>query len=171
MTTALPGRLNEGVLINAPAGYLEFGPNPLPAALTVPGSPIASLEVQIGTGPLTPVTAAIDSGGLAGAIPSSLAGNNVVLSPPGLPFTVNETLAPGTQISVYTSNGATLLYQYTTTAADTPVVVPGDTTTVPFNTGLVPFLQQPVYIANGPNSGSPGFAPFAPNVGTTIFDQ
>jgi len=76
-----------------------------------------------------------------------------------------------TQISVYSSNGQTLLYQYTTTAADTPVVVPGNTTTVPFNTGFVPFLQQPVYIANGPNSGSPGVPPFAPNVGTTIFDQ
>jgi hypothetical protein len=30
---------------------------------------------------------------------------------------------------------------------------------------------RPVYIANGPNTGSPGIPPtFTPNVGTTIFD-
>jgi hypothetical protein len=27
----LPGTLGQGVLINEPAGTLEFGPNPLPA--------------------------------------------------------------------------------------------------------------------------------------------
>ena len=40
-----------------------------------------------------------------------------------------------------------------------------------FNTGFVPFLQQPIYVANGPNGGSPGIPPdFAANVGMTIFD-
>ena len=71
VTTALPGQLSQGVLINAPGHYLEFGPNPLAAGVSVPGSPITTLDVQINNGPLTSVTAAIDSGGQYGSIPSS----------------------------------------------------------------------------------------------------
>lgn len=170
VTSALPGQLNQGVLINAAGHYLEFGPNPLPAGISVPGSPIATLDVQINNGPLTPVTAAIDSGGQYGSVPASLAGNTVVpVTDGGVIF--SETLAPGTQISVYTSDGQTLLYQFTTTATQSPVVTPGDASNGIFNTGFVPFLQQPIYIASGPNSGSPGIpGAFAPNIGTTIFD-
>jgi hypothetical protein len=173
VTAALPGQLNQGVLINAPGHYLEFGPNPLPAGVSVAGSPITTLDVQINNGPLTTVTAVIDSGGQYGTIPSSLVGNNVVaVTEPGLPVSFGEALPVGTQISVYTSNGQTLLYQFTTTATQSPVVVPGVASSSDiFNTGFVPFMDQPVYIANGPNSGSPGIpGAFAPNVGTTIFD-
>jgi hypothetical protein len=167
----LPGQLNQAVLINAAGHYLEFGPNPLPAGVSVAGSPITTLDVQINNGPLTTVTAAIDSGGQCGSIPASLAGNNIgPVTDDGVTFA--ETLAPGTQISVYTSDGQTLLYQFTTTATQSPVVTPGEASASNiFNTGFVPFLQQPIYIANGPNSGSPGIpGTFSPNVGTTIFD-
>jgi hypothetical protein len=171
VTSALPGQLSQGVLINPAGHYLEFGPNPLAAGVSVAGSPITTLDVQINNGPLTTVTAAIDSGGLYGSIPSSLVGNNSVpVALAGVSF--GEALAPGTQISVYTSNGQTLLYQFTTTATESPVVVPGNASTSDiFNTGFVPFLQQPIYIASGPNGGSPGISgTFAPNIGTTIFD-
>jgi hypothetical protein len=173
VTTALPGQLNQGVLINAPGHYLEFGPNPLTAGVSVPGSPITTLDVQINNGPLTTVTAAIDSGGEYGSVPSSLVGNNVVpVTEAGLPISFGEALPVGTQISVYTSNGQTLLYTFTTTATQSPVVVPGQASSSDiFNTGFVPFMDGPVYIANGPNTGSPGIpGSFAPNVGTTIFD-
>ena len=170
VTAALPGQLNQGVLINPAGRYLEFGPNPLQAGISVPGSPIATLEVKINDGPLTPVITAIDSGGQYGSIPASLAGNAAVpVTSDGV--ILAETLAPGTQISVYTGDGQTLLYQFTTTATQSPVVTPGDASNSIFNTGFVPFLQQPIYIASGPNSGSPGIpGAFAPNVGTTIFD-
>jgi PE family len=171
VTTALPGQLNQGVLINAPGGYLEFGPNPLPAGVSVPGAPITTLDVQINNGPLQSVTAAIDSGGEFGSIPSSLVGNNTVPVTEG-PLIFDQALPAGTNISVYTSNGQTLLYSFTTTATESPVVTPGVASTSNiFNTGFVPFMDGPVYIANGPNAGSPGIpGSFAPNVGTTIFD-
>jgi hypothetical protein len=172
VTTALPGQLSQGVLINAPGHYLEFGPNPLTPGVSVPGSPITTLDVQINNGPLTAVTAAIDSGGQYGSIPSSLVGSTVPVTLPGLPVSFGQALPVGTQISVYTSNGQTLLYQFTTTATQSPVVTPGTPSASNiFNTGFVPFMDQPIYIANGPNAGSPGIpGVFAPNVGTTIFD-
>ena len=165
VTASLPGQLNEGVLINATsptAGYLEFGPNPLtpiPNA-SVPGSPLTTVEVSVNGAPLQPVSTAIDSGGQYGALPASIVGSHTVPITIG-PFSFGETVPAGTTISVYTSDGATLLYSYTTTAPTGP----GVTSTVPssfgaFNTGAVPFVQTPVYISNSPSG-----------VGTTIFDQ
>jgi hypothetical protein len=54
----------------------------------------------------------------------------------------------GTTISVYTSDGQTLLYSYTTTATNTPFVTSGGT----MNTGYIPFAQQPVYVAYSPTA-------------------
>lgn len=174
VAAALPGQLSQGVLINAPGGYLQFGANPLPAAVSVPGAPITNLEVQVGSGPLTPVLAAIDAGGINGSIPSGLIGNAPVtpITESGLPVSFGEELAPGTQISVYTANGQTLLYTFTTSATQSPTITPGPaSSTNIFNTGYIPFEDGPIYIANGPNAGSPGIpGTFSPNVGTTIFD-
>jgi PE family len=169
VTAALPGDLNEGVLINATSpttGYLEFGPNPLqpiPNA-SVAGSPWTSLEVSVNHGPLQPVTipnspnAAIDSGGQYGAIPKSFVGNDTVPITVGKFLSTGETVPAGTVISVYTADGQTLLYQYTTSATSGPFgprVVPGNL----INAGAVPFLQDPVYISNTPSGGQ------------TIFDK
>jgi hypothetical protein len=169
ITAALPGQLNQGVLINAPAGTMTFGANPIPGAISIPGSPVATLQVQINNGPLTTVpTAIVDSGGQFGDISTATLGNNPTVPVSLGPLSVGQTLPAGTQISVYTSTGQ-LLYSYTTTATNSPQVVSSPTPA--FSTGYLPFMDGPIYIANGPNSGSPGVpGAYAPNVGTTIFD-
>ena len=136
----------QGVLINATsptAGYLEFGPNPLtpiPNA-SVPGSPLTTVEVSVNGAPPQPVSTAIDSGGQYGALPASLVGNDTVPITVG-PFSFGETVPAGTTISVYTSDGATLLYSYTTTASTGPLVTSTDPASFgAFNTGAVPFVQ------------------------------
>jgi hypothetical protein len=125
--SALPGDLSDGVLINEPAGTLTFGPDPFSAdAPSVNGVANTSLEISINGGPLQAVNGAIiDSGGVYGTIPSSVA----------------SSVPAGTEISVYNTNHE-LLYSYTTNATNGPVVTSGTT----FNTGNIPFAQQPVYI-------------------------
>jgi len=147
--SALPGDLSEGVLINESQGLLEFGPNPLTALVSVSGAPNASLMVQVGNGPLESVPAVIDSGGVYGTIPSSVIGNSQLSG---------TTLPAGTTISVYTSDGQTLLYSYTTDGTNSPTVISGTSGDV-MNTGNVPFAQQPVYISYSPTG-----------IGTTTFD-
>ncbi len=165
VTASLPGDLNQGVLINATnptAGYLEFGPNPLTPILnaSTSGSPLTTVEVSVNGAPPQPVSTAIDSGGQYGALPSSVVGVDTVPITLG-PFSFGQTLPAGTTISVYTSDGSTLLYSYTTTASTGPLVTstPADGYGA-FNTGAVPFTLTPVYISNNPGG-----------VGTTIFDQ
>lgn len=139
--TALPGYLNYGVLIDEQHGLLEFGPNPLTAVTTVAGAPWTTLQVQVGNGARTTVTAAIDSGGVYGTIPSSLVGGA-------------SSVPAGTVIRVYTGDGLTLLYAYKTSYTNRPTVTSDDY----MNTGYVPFALGPIYIsATGP-------------VGQTVFD-
>jgi hypothetical protein len=59
-----------------------------------------------------------------------------------------------TTIGVYTDDGLTPLYSYTTTATNSRLVLSGQV-----NTGYVPFAQEPVYISYSPTG-----------VGTTTFD-
>lgn len=154
--TALPGDLNQGVLINAPHGQMQFGANPLsplPNA-SISGAPVAPLAIQINNGPLVPVVAVIDSGGASGSITASALGTGQV----------SGTVPPGTTISVYTSNGQTLLYSYTTSATVGPFQGPtvmSTPTSLGYDmiTGFAPFALGPVYISTSPNG-----------VGTTIFD-
>ena len=143
---ALPGGLGQGVLLDEPGGVMEFGANPLPAYASVSGAPVTTLDVKINNGTLTPTNDAfIDSGGLDGAVPTAL-------HPPD----VNGYVPSGTTLSVYTSGG-TFLYTTTVGSQQTPVVssqLGGD-----FNTGIIPFLEDPIYLSYTP-SGS----------GTMIFD-
>ena len=135
--SALPGDLNQGVLINEPGGYVQFGPNSLDPVTTVNGVAGADLKIQIGaTGAVVPVSnAIIDSGGVYGTVPQSLLDNGQV----------GQVLAPGELIKVYDESGH-LLYSYTTTTTNTPTIVAsGD----PLNTGYEPFVQGPVYIGYG----------------------
>lgn len=143
VVTALPGPLSQGVLINEPQGYLQFGPNPLPG-VTVSGAPVTTFDVRINGGPFLQVSALVDSGGEYGSIPSSILGTGQT----------SGSVPAGTTIGVYTDDGLTLLYSYTTTATNSPLVASGQ-----MNTGYVPFAQGPVYI-----SYSPG------GVGATTFD-
>ncbi len=145
LVTALPGLLNNGVLINETQGTLTFGPNPLPSHVAVSGAPTSTVDVQINNGPMQTVPVAIDSGGVYGSIPSSVLGTGQT----------SGNVPAGTMISVYTPDGQTLLYSYTTTASNSPLVTDGGT----MNTGYMPFQQQPVYVSYDPS----GF-------GTTVFD-
>jgi len=147
VTSALPGALSQGELINEPAGVVQFGPNPLPPVQSLSGAPItADLQVQIGSGQLQTVPSSfIDAGGKAGSLPSFLV--------PGVP--PGQTLPTGTTITVYTSTGQEL-YSETVAAPYTPVVA---TTPNPFNSGNYPFTLGPIYISNSPTGA-----------GMTIFD-
>lgn len=145
--TALPGDLNEGVLVNETGGYLEFGPNPLPALGSVGGAPITNLDVSVNGGGIVPVSATIDSGGLYGTIPSSI----LIGGPP-----VGQPEPSGTVITVYESNGQEI-YSYTTNATD--LQGPTITSDNQMNTGYIPFKAYPVYISYSPSG-----------VGTTVFD-
>ncbi|SOJ55610.1 PE-PGRS family protein PE_PGRS16 [Mycobacterium simulans] len=136
--TALGGDLNQGVLIDQPGRELQFGPNTGTPSIEVPGAPISTVNVRINGGASTPVTAIIDSGGVTGTMPSYIAGS----------------LPVGTHIAVYAADNTTLLYEYVTTATNTPVITTGTT----MNTGNTPFAQKPIYISYTPNG-----------VGTTVF--
>jgi PE family len=140
--SGLPSTMNKGVLINEPEGYLQFAnTNPLPAYTSTDGAPMSFLKLSIdGGAPQNVPGSFIDSGGVYGTIPSSVTGS----------------LPAGTVITVY-NNAGTELYQYTTTATNSPTVtsVSGDS----MNTGFEPFAQGPVYISYTPSG-----------VGTTVFD-
>ena len=139
--TTLPDGLNQGVLIDEPKHQLTFGPNPIPAStphVTVAGSPITTLGVQIGNGSITNVPAIVDSGGVYGTMPSSIAGA-------GLPN--------GTLITIYDSNG-TKLYSYTTSGINTPTPISSGL----MNTGFEAFIDNPVYISYTPG-GTTTFYP------------
>lgn len=141
VTAALPGDLNQGVLINTNLGYLQFGANPLTPVASVTGSPVTDLQIQINNGPLQPATGSfIDSGGLYGTIPPSLI--------PGVP--VGYSVPVGTTITVYTTDGVQLYSQTVTGSTNAPLVVPSNN---PFNTGNYPFLLGPIYISNCPTGG------------------
>ncbi|ORW44052.1 hypothetical protein AWB90_16075 [Mycobacterium paraense] len=145
--TALPGSFGQGVLIDEPKGVMQFGTNPLPAIGSVTGAPSATLDVRINNGALQQTGGAyIDSGGLYGYVPDNL-------NPPNS----GGYLPAGTTISVYTPDGTTLLYTTTVGAQQTPVVsslLGGN-----FNTGIAPFLQDPIYLSYNPTG-----------YGTTVFD-
>ncbi|GJP04216.1 PE family protein [Mycobacterium marinum] len=149
VTTALPGQLNEGELINIPQGYMQFGPNTGTPITSVSGVPITTLDVQFGgydpLGTYYPVTSIVDSGGNHGTIPGIILGTGQT----------SGVVPPGTVISISTNDNQTLLYSYTTTGTDSPVV----TGNIPMNTGLLPFALGPVYISNSPSG-----------VGTVVFN-
>jgi hypothetical protein len=149
VTTALPGQLNEGELINQPQGYLQFGPNPLPPVTSITGAPFTRLDVQIGgydpLGPYWSVNSVFDSGGNQGNVPGVILGTGQT----------SGTVPVGTIISIATDDNQTPLYSYTTTETNTPAV----TRDIPMNTGFTPFALGPVYIGNSPGG-----------VGTITFD-
>ena len=135
--SALPGALNQGVLIDETTGQVTFGPNPMTPEISLPGSPFVETMVSINGGTPVPVSTSIDSGGMYGALPPSLfpsAG-------------IGSQVPVGTVISVYTADGETLLYSYTTTATNGPYIW-SDTS---MNSGYYPFSQDPIYIDYRPS--------------------
>ncbi len=145
IVSALPGALNQGVLIDEQTGQLTFGPNPLTPEISVPGSPFVDTMVSINGAPPVAVSTSLDSGGMYGSIPQSLFPQ----------LGVGSQVPAGTVISVYNADGSTLLYSYTTTN-NGPYVTSGGAA----NSGYYPFSVNPVYIDYRPS----GF-------GATIIDR
>jgi hypothetical protein len=148
--TALPGTYGQGVLLDEPAGIMEFGPNPLPPYASVTGAPVPvnPLGLSVASKVTTTTGGFIDSGGLNGSIPYT--------SVPGAgPGSVGGYVPVGDVIKVYTdSTDTTLLYSQTVTSANDPQIVsppPNDN----FNSGVYPFTQAPIYVSYSPaNNGT-----------------
>ncbi|NBQ43661.1 MAG: hypothetical protein EBU23_14660, partial [Mycobacteriaceae bacterium] len=135
--TALPGTLNQGVLIDGAGSQIVFGPNSLPGT-AVAGAPAATLLVQFDDGQKLVVPGAfIDSGYNNGFVGS------LVYTGPTTP---TGRIPAGTKIAVYDSS-STLLYSYTTTETDGPAVFSGYSV----NTGFRPFLIAPIYVGAAPS--------------------
>ncbi|MFY9336127.1 MAG: PecA family PE domain-processing aspartic protease, partial [Mycobacterium sp.] len=140
-TALMPGELSNGVLLFQNlffglGGVMVLGPNPLPTRVSVPGAPDAFVQVSVNGGPKNDAAAIIDSGGVYGTLNRDLYD----------PSFVGSSLPAGTVISVYTADGSTLLYSYTTQsgARATQVIDSGL-----FNTGNAPFAQGPIYLNYG----------------------
>ncbi|MUL65148.1 hypothetical protein BOO86_11785 [Mycobacterium sp. CBMA 234] len=151
VTTGLPGALKNGIYIDEAGRKLTFGPNPLPARVTLSGSPNVIGSVTI-NGTNTPINLLIDSGGVTGTLPSMVVGPNMV-PVKNRDGTVAYYLVPvGTPISVYDAAG-NLLYSYKTTSSYQPVATTDDYNANLSNTGAMPFLHNRIYIdystANG----------------------
>jgi hypothetical protein len=132
---ALPGVLGQGVLINEPAGVLQFGANPLPAGPSVTGVPSSNLEVTINGVTHVETDSAIDTGTTDLLLPSSLL--------------TDGTLPVGTTVTVSTSTGVPLYTQTITSPFDVEDSGGG------INTGNYPFTQQPIYLSYSPaNEGT-----------------
>jgi hypothetical protein len=146
VVSALPGTLNQGVLIDGSTNEITFGPNP-DSGVSVAGAPVVSLLVQINNGPKVPVSGAyVDSGYNNGYIGSLVYSG---------PTTGAGTVPAGTKITVYDTNNV-VLYSYTTNSKNGPRVTTGDE----FNTGFTPYVLVPIYTGQGPT----GF-------GTTVFNS
>lgn len=149
---SLPGTLNEGVLINQPKDYFQFGPNPLPAITSVTGAPIGQdLVISIDGGPYQSMSYGfIDSAGAMGVLPSSI-----------VPDVTSGARVPvGTTIAVATDTGGQLTPLYTQTiTATTPQSYTPYVANV-YNSGNYPYTEVPIYTSFSPTG-----------VGTTVFDQ
>ena len=130
---SMPGLLSQGVLFDERRRRLILGPNPYGARTTIPGAPSSQLQVKIGDGEKTRVDPWVDAGGILGSVPDNVYGDG-----PEVP--------PGTVVSVYTEDGETLLYSYTTTRKNTLSVT--DSEDDPrFNTGFTPFSLGTLYFS------------------------
>lgn len=147
VTSALPGELKDGVFIDAANGVLQFGPNPRPVRVAVSGSPYTAGVVKVPVlGVTAPINLAIDSGGIYGTIPSTVW------------TAVGETQVPGgMEILVYSADGSTLLYSYTTTNTNAPRVTTDATNSDQMNTGFTPFANNAMYIAYTTPQGETDF--------------
>ncbi|OBK58140.1 hypothetical protein A5656_16900 [Mycobacterium gordonae] len=136
---ALPGTLNQGILINEPAGSVQFGANPGTAFAVSNGAPVTNLLVSVNGGaPLPVFSAYVDTGGLSGLLPFYLGTG-----------AVNGLVPAGTHLTVY-NDGGVLLYQQTVGAgSDAPRVG-----FLSMNTGNTPFELMPIYFSYSTPAGT-----------------
>ncbi|MFZ1162796.1 PecA family PE domain-processing aspartic protease [Mycobacterium sp.] len=134
--TTSPFESFGGVTVDIPGKELIVGSDAPIIGTTVNGAPIASLYETVTNGGTvsggSAVSDDVDSGGVYGTIPSSLASD----------------VAPGSVISVYTSEGGTLLYQYTVQSGELPTATSGTS----IDSGVEPFLTHAIYINYADNT-------------------
>lgn len=136
---ALPGTLSQGMLINEPAGLVQFGANPGTAFAVSSGAPITNLLVSVNGGfPLPVFGAIVDTGGLTGLLPFYLGTG-----------AVNGVVPAGTHLTFYNEAGVLLYQQTVGAAADAPRVG-----FLSMNTGNTPFELMPIYFSYGTPSGT-----------------
>ncbi len=128
---ALPGLLGQGALIEERRGRAILGPNPYAARVTLDGAPSNNLTVKVGDNDARVLETWIDSGGIFGWVPRSLTNGA-------------DSVPAGTKISVYTEDGQTLIFEYTTTRTNTPSVV--EDQAVPVLMGFPPFAAASIYV-------------------------
>jgi hypothetical protein len=139
----------SGVTVDIPQGELVVGSNAGTPIDTLNGAAIVSNNltetVRTSTGTLVgtgSVSDDVDSGGVYGTIPSTIASDVV----------------PGDTITVY--DGSTSLYSYTvepigTAGATTaPIVTTGASGVNAIDSGVEPYLQEPIYISYGGTDGA-----------------
>ena len=134
IATAAVLNRNADVLMRAPnmfASDYQHTSGALPYKL-YPESDFSS--VVINHGPTVPVSSVIDSGGVYGTVPAGVLGHGHT----------SGHLPAGAVVSVYSSDGHSLLYQYTTAGSHGPSLIDISN----FNTGYIPFSQGPVYVSN-----------------------
>jgi hypothetical protein len=140
-TSPLEAAGYDGVTVDVPQGELIVDPaNPGTAIATLAGAPTPTANLTevvttstgqtVGSGSISDD---VDSGGVYGTIPSTIA----------------STVAQGDKISVY--DGTTLLYQYTVGTDslgtnEAPTVVMGTAGTNSIDSGIEPYLQEPIFI-------------------------
>ncbi|MGB8406187.1 MAG: PecA family PE domain-processing aspartic protease, partial [Mycobacterium sp.] len=164
---ALPGSLDQGLLLNEPAGQLVLGTNPITPVTSVSGWYTTTLDVQVSyNGVASGVqqivdNVTIDSGGVGGNVPDDVLPTSLSTYHDG------DYLPTGTTVSVYTSDGQTMLYTTTITSADYSTDSGPDVTTksVGLNTGIFPFLQGPIYFSYTPADEGTTTFDYAPAVG------
>ncbi|HEY1843047.1 MAG TPA: PecA family PE domain-processing aspartic protease [Mycobacterium sp.] len=130
---ASPFESYGGVLVDIPEGKLIVdATNPLPSFATVDGAPVSALYESVNGGTPIAVINDIDSGGVWGTIPSSLA----------------SSVPAGTTIEVYNGAGGPLLYSYT---VGDDFGAPAPVSGTDIDSGVAPYLLYPIYIdyANG----------------------
>jgi hypothetical protein len=129
--TTSPLESYGGVLVDVPQNELIVdSTNPGTAIDTVSGAPIANLYETVTTNGQTvgsTVSDDVDSGGVYGTIPSSLASD----------------VEPGSTITVYSSQGGTELYSYEVGSAGEE---PTSTSGTSIDSGVEPYLNEPIYI-------------------------
>ncbi|WP_293004482.1 PecA family PE domain-processing aspartic protease [Mycobacterium sp.] len=149
----------DGVLVDIPNGQLIIGDYDTTGWVSTDGAPISTLFETV-NGVTRSLSVNLDSGGVFGTIPSSLA--------PGTPL--GEQIPDGVLISVTNSEGE-LLYSYTTGQFDisndgTPELVSNGPYAVSgtyINSGVIPFLNHQVYLDyDGTAAGTTYFSPFIP---------
>ena len=125
----------DGVTVDIPRDELVVGSNagtPIATSAPLDGAPTPTTDLYetVTTGSTTTgssVSDDVDSGGVYGTIPSTLASD----------------VAPNSTITVYSSQGGPELYQYTVgSAGEEPTSVSG----TDIDSGVEPYLEEPIYI-------------------------